>query len=108
MKMGCLLWLNVGALCILWMIIILSPFPDRYSYLSLLIVIYCMRNTDYKKVLAVTGFVVAGVLLYTFFSAYTGRIQNYVITQSGDRTRQFLGFRYALFDNRGIHGQKDR
>ena len=87
----------IGALCILWMIIILSPFPDRYSYLSLLIVIYCMRNTDYKKVLAVTGFVVAGVLLYTFFSAYTGRIQNYVITQSGDRTRQFLGFRYALF-----------
>ncbi len=89
----------IGALCILWMIIILSPFPDRYSYLSLLIVIYCMRNTDYKKVLAVTGFVVAGVLLYTFFSAYTGRIVNYSSTRGNNLSslRYYLGFRYVLF-----------
>lgn len=86
----------LGALIVLKMIILLLM-NNRMNIVVLLYIIYCMRNTDYKKVLWVT-FVVAGIaLLYTVLSSQTGRIEDYVAVQSGNRVRHYLGFLYALY-----------
>lgn len=62
----------------------------------MLIYIYGARNIDFKKVAILSICVTVLTVLFVIISSYIGIINNYVEI-SGDRVREYIGFKYALF-----------
>lgn len=58
--------------------------------------IYCGRNIPFHKIAKFTLLVSGATLILVILSSLIGIIPNYVIS-SGGRTREYLGFRYALY-----------
>ena len=62
----------------------------------LLAFVYCGRNVSFEKIAKFTIYVSSVILVTIILSAYAGIIKNYVEV-SGNRYREYLGFRYSLF-----------
>lgn len=67
---------------------------------AMFIFIYSSRNIKFEKIAKYTLVFSSFLLIFVIFSAYIGLIDDYTITQMSqgiERTRHYVGFRYALF-----------
>lgn len=62
----------------------------------MLIYIYGARNVGFKKIAILSIWVTALTVLFVIISSYIGIVDNY-IEVSGNRVREYIGFKYALF-----------
>ena len=58
--------------------------------------VYCGRNIPFRKIAKFTLLVSGAALILVISSSLVGIIPNYIVS-SGGRTREYLGFRYALY-----------
>lgn len=65
------------------------------SFRDMLVMVYCGRRVPFHKLAHESVCISALLLLFTVLSSKIGLITNYVAI-SGDRRREYLGFRYAL------------
>lgn len=63
---------------------------------GMIVFIYCGRNISFEKIARITIYITGVMLGFITISSWFGIIENY-IEYSGDRVRQYLGFRYALY-----------
>lgn len=85
----------LGSVLMMFMMYCMFRF-QRDTMMITLFVIYCMRNTDFKKVAAAAFFVLIVGFGLIIVGAQFGLIQDY-IEISTSRTRHYMGFRYSLF-----------
>lgn len=63
---------------------------------AMIIFVYCGRNIPFEKISNYTILLTGSIVMFVVLSAWIGLIDNY-IEYSGDRIRQYLGFRYSLY-----------
>lgn len=69
---------------------------EQNAVACLILYCFCARNVSFRKIAKVTIIITGICLALVICSAYLGVITNY-ISIKGQRRREFLGFRYALF-----------
>lgn len=90
-------WLGLGLLSGLCIIAWIQGFsPQQHLVTMMFLYAYSARNISFEKLLRVTLYISIAVVSVAVFSGYIGLIDNVVIAK-GDRVREYLGFRYALF-----------
>lgn len=67
----------------------------QLSFACVFVFAFGARNIDFRKICRITVILTLALLLFVVLSSYLGIIENYKTIQ-GDRTRYFLGFKYAL------------
>lgn len=87
-----------GALFILVMmsLLIYASTGSFQTYIYSLIIIFLLKDFDFKKLVNFVLPVIIGTFIFVIISSKVGIIQDY-IEISGSRTRHYLGFRYSLF-----------
>lgn len=83
--------------CLLSFLIIIAGAGLSQKGLAFICVfVLTAKDIPFKKICRFTIWVSALTVAFVIISAYAGIIQNYTL-EGGDRVRQFLGFKYALF-----------
>lgn len=77
-------------------IVIMSLFFQNKNYvlMTLILIIFCMRNTDLKKIGWIVFLITGACFLAIVVSSKVGIIQDFV---EAGRNRHYLGFRYSLY-----------
>lgn len=89
--------LLVLGIIIILMIISIS-IRRQLVLIATLVFIYCARDISFEDIARRTILISCFALIVIVISSYIGIIDNYIAYQkNGERIRQFLGFRYALY-----------
>lgn len=84
----------LGFLCVIAWIRGFSP--QQHFVTMMFLYAYSARNISFEKIIRATLYISIGVVVVAVLSGYIGLIDNVVIAK-GDRVREYMGFRYALF-----------
>lgn len=82
------------AICLVMFAI--TYFTNGNAVAGMIVFIYCGRNISFEKIAKITIYVTGFMLIIIMTSAWLGIIDNYM-EYSGNRVRQYIGFRYSLF-----------
>ncbi|MCD8322110.1 MAG: hypothetical protein LUC89_04400 [Oscillospiraceae bacterium] len=82
-----------GVLAVLMMLAKISG--GSFTIAFIVIFLFCARDVSFEKIAKFTAWVSAVTVAFIVASAYLGIIENYVTVE--ERTRYYLGFRYALY-----------
>ena len=89
----------IGFVLLMWMAInaALDSIGNQHRLVVFIFLYaYCARNVSFEKLIRRTLQISIAVVCLVVFSGYIGIIDNVVIAK-GNRVREYLGFRYALF-----------
>ena len=90
-------WKGLAVLAFLCIIAWIRGFsPQQHLVTMMFLYAYSARNISFEKIVRVTLYISIAVVSVAVLSGYIGLIDNVVIAK-GDRVREYLGFRYALF-----------
>ena len=90
-------WKGLAVIGVLSIIAWIRGFsPQQHLITMMFLYAYCARNISFEKIIRTTLYISMAVVAVAIFSGYTGIIDNVVIAK-GDRVREYMGFRYALF-----------
>lgn len=90
-------WKGLAALAFLCLIAWIQGFsPQQHMVTMMFLYAYSARNISFEKIIRCTLYISIAVVTFTVFTGYIGIIDNVVIAK-GDRVREYMGFRYALF-----------